>query len=102
MAEVNDAEVTFDIDAEEAIQKLAERIVRIEHALAGMRSVAETLAVNQDLLHKEQQANRALMKQLLENDRLQDAKLATLVKLVDSHQAALQLAIPPAGRRPDA
>ena len=42
------------------------------------------------------------MKQLLKKYQLQDAKIAALVKLVDSHQAALQMAVPPAGRPHDA
>ena len=103
MADVEDgAEVTFDIDASEAFQTLAERIVHIDRALKGMQALAETVAVSQDLLQREQLANRALMKQLLEKYQLQDAKIAALVKLVDSHEAALQMAVPPAGRPHDA
>ena len=103
MADVdNGAEVTFDIDASDAFQALAERIVRIERALKGMQALAETVAVYQDLIQREQLANRVLMKQLLEKYQLQDAKIAVLVKLVDSHQASLQMTIPPAGRGHDA
>jgi hypothetical protein len=103
MADVDDgAEVSFDIDASEAFQKLAESIVRIDRVLVGIQALAETAAVSQDLLQREQLTNRALMKQLLEKYQLQDAKIAALVKLVDSHQAALQMATPAAGRAHDA
>ena len=47
MADVEDGvEVTFDIDASEAFQALAERIVRIERALKGLQTLAETVAVS--------------------------------------------------------
>jgi hypothetical protein len=99
MADIDDgAEVTFDIDACEAFQKLAEHVVRIDRAVKGLRTLAEAVSVTQDLIQREQLASRALMKQLLEKYQLQDAKIAALVPLVDSHQAALESLKPPTGR----
>ena len=103
MADIdNGAEMTFDIDASEAFQRLAEHVVRIDQAVKGLRTLNEAVAVTQDLIQREQLAGRVLMKQLLEKYQLQDAKIAVLVKLVDSHQAALEMATPPAGRQHDA
>jgi hypothetical protein len=93
--EDNGAEVTFDIDASETFQALCEGFLKL-------RTLYETLAVSQDRLRNEQLANRVLMKQVLEEYQAQDAKLGLLTRLVDSHQAALQMAIPPAGRPHDA
>jgi hypothetical protein len=99
-----DADV-LDITVEEAIQKLAENIVRVERALVGMQAMSEAIAVSQDLIQKEQLASRALMKQLLEKYQLQDQKIAAqddriaaLVKLVDSHQATFESLMLPPGR----
>jgi hypothetical protein len=96
MADVDDrAEVTFDIDASEAFQALCQGFFKL-------RTLYETLAVSQDRLQNEQLANRALVKQLVERNQRQDDRIAVLTRLVDSHQAALEMAIPPAGRGHDA
>lgn len=96
MGDENDAaEVTLELDPSAAFQTLCEAFLKL-------RTLYETIAVSQDRLQSEQLANRALVKKLLEHCQLQDAKIAALVKLVDSHQAALQMAVPPAGRPHDA
>lgn len=106
MAEEDDNAEDFSIDitVEEAVQKLAENIVRIERDLAAVRAAAETIAVSQDLIQSEQLANRVLMKQLLDKYKAQDVKIAVLTRLVDSHQLKLQGKEPPpiGGRSHDA
>jgi hypothetical protein len=103
MAEVEDgAEVTFEMDAAEAFQKLAEHVVRIDRALRATQALAETCAVSLDLLQREQLLNRVAMKELLQKYQTQDAKIAVLVPLVDSHQVALESLIPPTVRPHDA
>jgi hypothetical protein len=105
MADENETEVVLEIPVGEAIQRLAESNVRIERALQGTQALAETVAVSQDLIQGEQLANRALMKQLLdkyqrqdEKIAAQDARIAALVVLVDSHQATFENLMPPTGR----
>jgi hypothetical protein len=96
--EDNGAEVTLEMDASEAFQKLAEHVVRLDRAVKGLRRLAEAVSATQDLIQREQLAGRALVKQLLEKYQRQDDRIEALVKLVDSHQATFESLIPPTGR----